>query len=189
MNLQFILNTYSIWVYFLVRNLLKLFWRIWCTSVFLTRKVKRLIFAFLTGKADQQRILPQFEQNSDQKSSWSDWITYIYLFLWIRHFVKPWNKNWSCVPNIPVKLHQLLMIFAVFCNGLSIFWCIAHHWSQVSTSFAGFDHFDFWISSGKSLGIVCGKHSTIWKKINHFSPKAFGTSILIIRFLKWLKFC
>ena len=41
LNESSVYTQYTIWVYFLVRNLLIFFWRIWCPSVFLTRKVKQ----------------------------------------------------------------------------------------------------------------------------------------------------
>ncbi len=53
------------------------------------------------------------------------------------------------------------MVFEVFLNGFRIRSCIAHQVSQFSTSLAGFVHLVFVNNSGKSFGIVFGKHSTI----------------------------
>merc|ERR1719391_367311 len=61
----------------------------------------------------------------------------------------------------PVKSHHAWMCLAFLARDLRIFSCISHQLSHVSTSLAGFVHLIFVNTSGKSFGIVFGKHSTI----------------------------
>merc|ERR1719369_578383 len=61
----------------------------------------------------------------------------------------------------PVKSHQAWMCLAFFARALRIFSCISHQFSHVSTSLAVFVLLIFVKTSGKSFGIVFGKHSTI----------------------------
>ena len=61
-----------------------------------------------------------------------------------------------------------------------VHYAFSHHCSQVSISLAGLLHLIFCSTSGKSLGMLLGKHSTIWKEVLVLGPTRSGTRTLLI---------
>merc|ERR1719431_1279674 len=85
---------------------------------------------------------------------------------WVR---TPLTRRWRLAriwswpgSGLPVNSHQAWMCTACFCSIFKTSSCISHQSLQPATSPAFLFHFILASFSGKLLGRVLGKHSTIW---------------------------